>query len=52
MLKEVSKMAGQGFFKGEKKKQKKDKQKATAAFVPDKPIFTLPEVISKKDKSY
>lgn len=45
-------MAGQGFFKGEKKKQKKDKQKASASFISNKPIFTLPEVISKKDKSY
>lgn len=46
-------MAGQGFFKGEKKKQKKDKQKSSSTVGgSEKPIFTLPEVISKKDKSY
>lgn len=45
-------MAGQGFFKGEKKKQKKEKQKPSTSLEAGKPIFTLPEVISKKDKSY
>lgn len=48
----VRKMAGQGFFKGEKKKQKKDKQKPSIGVTSSKPIFTLPEVISKKDKAY
>ncbi len=45
-------MAGQGFFKGEKKKQKKDKQKSSTTIESNRPIFTIPEVISKKDKSY
>jgi hypothetical protein len=45
-------MAGQGFFKGEKKKQKKDKQNKSGMFASDKPVFALPKVITKKDKPY
>jgi hypothetical protein len=41
-------MAGQGFFKGEKKKQKKDKNKAITMSVSDRPTFTMPQIISKK----
>ncbi len=35
-----------GFYKGEKKKAKKDKQ-AKNVFK-DTPVFTMPEIISKK----
>lgn len=38
-----------GFYKGEKKKQKKDKD-AKSAFVSNTPVFVLPEVISKKSR--
>ena len=36
-----------GFYKGEKKKQKKDKQ-AKGAYTTGAPVFTMPEIISKK----
>lgn len=39
-----------GFYKGEKKKQKKGKQKPAASGF-SVPTFTLPEIISKK-KTY
>jgi hypothetical protein len=35
-----------GFYKGEKKKPKKDQQAKTA--YGDTPVFTMPEIISKK----
>lgn len=38
-----------GFYKGEKKKTKKRKDSKTS-FLSDKPVFTLPELISKKKK--
>jgi hypothetical protein len=42
-------MAGSGFFKGEKKKQKKDKEKKGSSIIAsDAPVFTLPKVITKK----
>lgn len=41
-----------GFFKGEKKKPKKGKDKAISGFSQSSaPTFTMPEVISKKKKS-
>jgi hypothetical protein len=47
-------MANSGFFKGEKKKQKKDKQGSnqSGGFSSGlgKPVFSLPEVIQKKRK--
>lgn len=40
-----------GFYKGEKKKQKKDKeQKAQTLNVFGAPTFSLPEIVSKKKK--
>ncbi len=42
-------MGSTGFFKGEKKKQKKGGKEAKNIFS-DAPIFTLPEMISKKKK--
>jgi hypothetical protein len=39
-----------GFYKGEKKKQKKDKQ--GKANLGDAPVFSMPELISKKKKDY
>lgn len=42
-------MANGGFFKGEKKKQKKDKErKGSAMITGSAPVFTLPKVITKK----
>lgn len=38
-----------GFYKGEKKKSKKDKE-SKQAFSSNKPVFTLPKLISKKKK--
>lgn len=40
-----------GFYKGEKKKPKKDKQ-VKAGLMGDAPTFTMPELISKKKKDY
>jgi hypothetical protein len=40
-------MSGSGFFKGEKKKPKKDKQ-GKAISISSAPTFTLPKVIIKK----
>lgn len=39
-----------GFYKGDKKKPKKDKQGKVS--VGDSPIFSMPELISKKKKDY
>ncbi|MDO8657731.1 MAG: hypothetical protein Q7K55_03250 [Candidatus Levybacteria bacterium] len=38
-----------GFYKGEKKKSKKNKDKRSASF--NAPIFTMPEIITKKKKT-
>jgi hypothetical protein len=38
-----------GFYKGEKKKQKKDKLSNRTAG--DAPVFVLPEIIKKKENS-
>lgn len=38
-----------GFYKGEKKKAKKGKEKKVSGGTP---IFTLPEIIVKKKKTY
>ncbi len=40
-------MASSGFFKGEKKKAKKDKEVRVTSGAP---IFQLPEIITKKKK--
>jgi len=37
-----------GFYKGEKKKKKKGNEKGSS--YSDKPVFTLPELVSKKKK--
>lgn len=39
-----------GFYKGEKKKQKKDKEGKN--YSSNSPTFTLPEIVSKKKKDY
>jgi hypothetical protein len=39
-----------GFYKGDKKKPKKDKQAKVS--LGDAPIFTMPELVSKKKKDY
>ncbi len=42
-------MASSGFFKGEKKKQKKDKDKRSSGIITSTaPVFSLPKVITKK----
>jgi hypothetical protein len=41
-------MSGSGFFKGEKKKQKKDKEKRSGIITGNAPVFTAPKVIVKK----
>jgi hypothetical protein len=41
-------MASSGFFKGEKKKQKKDKEKRSGVITGNAPVFTAPKVIIKK----
>lgn len=43
-------MAGSGFFKGEKKKQKKGKNVAKVSSS-NAPVFVLPEIISRKKDS-
>lgn len=40
-----------GFYKGDKKKAKKDKQAKVEIGV-GSPVFTMPELISKKKKDY
>lgn len=40
-----------GFYKGEKKKPKKNDKKADASFVSSKPVFVLPKMQEKKRKS-
>jgi hypothetical protein len=42
-------MASTGFFKGEKKKAKKGGKEAKNIFS-NAPVFTLPELVSKKKK--
>lgn len=42
-------MASTGFFKGEKKKVKKGGKEAKNIFS-NAPVFTLPELVSKKKK--
>lgn len=43
---------GSSFFKGEKKKQKKDKNKGgVSSFTSNAPVFSLPKLIEKKKKS-
>ncbi len=39
-----------GFYKGEKKKSKKDKDKKSGLVSVNSPTFVLPEIISKKEK--
>lgn len=39
-----------GYYKGERKKQKKDKKDKVG--IANSPVFVLPEVISKKKKDY
>lgn len=39
-----------GFYKGDKKKPKKDK--SGKVNLGDAPVFTMPELISKKKKDY
>jgi hypothetical protein len=41
-------MASSGYFKGEKKKQKKDKERRSGVITGNAPVFTLPKVITKK----
>ncbi len=42
-------MAGSGFFKGEKKKPKKDKErKGSVVISGNAPVFSPPQVIPKK----
>ena len=44
-------MGSQGFFKGEKKKSKKGKEKGISGMNQGSaPTFTMPEVISKKKR--
>ncbi len=40
-----------GFYKGEKKKQKKDGKQVKIG-LSDAPVFTLPELVEKKKKDY
>lgn len=37
-----------GYYKGEKKKQKKDKENKKVGVSYNAPVFTLPEIVSKK----
>lgn len=37
-----------GFYKGEKKKKKKDTKSNTGGAFSDKPVFTLPKMVEKK----
>lgn len=43
-------MANTGFFKGEKKKQKKGSDKNVMQTTSNAPIFSLPKLIEKKKK--
>jgi len=40
-----------GFYKGEKKKRKKESKDGKSVF-PNAPSYTMPEIISKKKKDY
>lgn len=45
-------MGGSGFFKGEKKKPKKNENKNNAGFsTSTAPVFTLPKMIEKKKRN-
>jgi len=41
-------MGGSGFFKGEKKKPKKDNKNRQTSSISTAPTFTLPKVVEKK----
>ena len=41
-----------GYYKGDKKKQKKDKQVKDSNSFGSAPVFSMPEIISKKKKDY
>ncbi len=41
-------MGGSGFFKGEKKKPKKDGKNKQSSSISTAPTFTLPKVMEKK----
>lgn len=41
-----------GFYKGDKKKQKKDKDVKNSNAYGSAPVFTMPELIAKKKKDY
>ena len=41
-----------GFYKGDKKKAKKDKQPIQGSAFGNAPVLTMPEIISKKKKDY
>ncbi len=41
-----------GFYKGEKKKQKKDSAKEIKSVLSNAPAYQMPEIISKKKKEY
>jgi hypothetical protein len=41
-----------GFYKGDKKKQKKEKQVKNNNAFGSAPVFTMPEVIGRKKKDY
>jgi hypothetical protein len=40
-----------GFYKGDKKKQKKDKEAKNSSFG-SAPVYTMPEIVTKKKKDY
>lgn len=39
-----------GYYKGDKKKPKKDKQ--SKGIVGNSPVFSMPEIVTKKKKDY
>ena len=41
-----------GFYKGDKKKAKKDKQPNLGGGFSNAPVLTMPEIITKKKKDY
>lgn len=43
-------MASSGFFKGEKKKNKKGEKEAKNLITSNAPVFTLPQLVVKKKK--
>lgn len=40
-----------GFYKGEKKKAKKNGSKGDGSYVSNKPVFVLPKMLEKKKKA-